>query len=308
MNLILTFDRASELSDVYDPAAATTLRSFKATFRGFRIASEDPLVIEYYTNNWFADAENDVTSYWPAYTYGPASWYSLSVGLRAEAAGETAFSQAKAATLEKEWLSYISGPTLEILKAQLDAAVAENYIPYAATLGQWISADVATAAWANYAEWNRTRGHFWVGTGPYYLERAFPVEGMVVLKHYGAFVDMAEKWAGYGDPAVAVVDVTAPASVTVGQEAEFEVDVTFEGAAYPASGIDSVSWLLFAADGSLAAQGAADAAGDGFYTVTVSADDAAKLTAGSSKLLVVVVSNLVSIPAFGSAEFPVTAP
>jgi peptide/nickel transport system substrate-binding protein len=309
MPYILTFDRAAEgVSDVFDPAAATALRNFKATFKGMRIVSEDPLVLEYYTDNWQPDAENNVVSFWPNYAYGTGSWFSMAVGLRVEAAGEAAFSQAKAGTIEKEWMSYLSGPTIELLKAQLDAAVAENYIPYAATLGKWVTADVATATWANYAEWFRQRGHFWVGTGPYYVERAFPVEGMVVLKHYADFPDMADRWSGYGVPKVAVVDVTAPASVTVGQEAEFEVDITFAGEAYPADGIDAVNWLLFAADGSVAAQGAAEAAGEGFYTVTVSADDAAKLTAGSSKLLVVVVSNIVSIPAFGSVEFPVTAP
>ena len=308
MQYVLIFDRGSEVSDVYDPAAATTLKNFKNTFKGMRIVSENPIVIEYYTDNWQPDAENNVVSLWPNYGYGTGSWYSMAVGLKAEASGETAFSQAKAGEIEKEWLSYLSGPTIDILKAQLEIAVTENYIPYVATLGKWVTPESATTAWANYAEWVRQRGHFWIGTGPYFIERAFPVEGMVVLKHFADFPDMADRWSGYGVPKVAVVDVTAPASMTIGKEATFDVDITFEGEAYPADAIDSVNWLLFAADGSLAAQGAAEAAGDGLYTVKVSADDAAKLTAGSSKLLVVVVSNIVSIPSFGSAEFPVTAP
>lgn len=308
MPYILTFDRGTEGTDVYDPAAGTSLKNFKNTFKGLRIVSESPLTIEFYTDNWQPDAENNVTSLWPNYAYGTGSWYSLAVGLKAEAAGETAFSQAKAASIEKEWLSYLSGPTIEILKAQLDTAVAENYVPYAATLGKWVTPEVATAAWANYAEWYRQRGHFWIGTGPYYIERAFPVEGMVVLKHFADYPDLADKWSGYGTPKVAVVDVTAPASVAVGAEATFDVDVTFAGEAYPADGIDAVNWLLFAADGTVAAQGAAEAVDAGYYTVTLSAEDTGKLTAGSSKLLIVVVSNIVSIPSFGDVEFPVTAP
>ena len=33
---------------------------------------------------------------------------------------------------------------------------------------------------ANLTEWFRRYGHFWLGTGPYYLQRAFPVEGTVI--------------------------------------------------------------------------------------------------------------------------------
>jgi peptide/nickel transport system substrate-binding protein len=304
--MIMNFDRGYEDSAVYDPAAATTLNVFKTTFKGFKIVSEDPLVIEYYTDNWQPDAENNVADLWPAYAYGPASWHSLAVGLMAEAAKEVAFTQAKSQEIEKEWMNYVSGPSLEVMKPYLDQAVAENYIPYAPTLGQYITAEEATARWANYAEWFRTRGHLWIGTGPYYIERAFPVEGIVVLKNFTQFPDLSSKWATFGEPPIPVIDITAPAEVKVGSEASFDVMITFNDAPYKQADLLTVSYLVFGATGELATKGEAEFVEDGMYKVTLTAEQTAMLTAGSTKLTVVVVSALESIPGFESIEFVVT--
>ena len=303
MYMILRFDRGYEVSAVYDPAAATTLAVFKSTFKGFKIVSESPLVIEYYTDNWQADAENNATSLWPNYGYGSGGWHSLGVGLLAEAAKEVAFTQAKAKEIEKEWMNYLSGPSVEVLKTYLDQAVAENYIPYAPTLGNYITAEEASARWANYAEWYRTRGHFWLGVGPYYIERAFPVEGIVVLKNYGSFVDLSSRWAGFGKPPIPVIDITAPADVKIGAESSFDVMVSFEDQPYKLDDILSVNFLVFDATGALAFNGAAEAVSDGMYKVAFTAEQSAKLVEGSTKLTVVVVSKLESIPAFESVEF-----
>lgn len=300
---MLRFERGNPDSPYYDPAAGTALKSFKATFKGFKIASENPLVIESYTDNWQPDAENNVASWYPLYGYGPGSWHMMTIGMLAEAAGETAFSQAKSKTIEKDWMSYISGPTVAILKTYLDQAKAENYIPFPNVLGKWISADDATLRWANYAEWYRTKGHFWIGTGPYYLERAFPVEGMVVLKQYAAFVDLSDKWSAYGTPPIPVIDITPPASVKIGAAADFDVEVTFEDKPYKVNDVISVSYLVFGATGELAFSGTAEAVSDGVWKVTLPADKTATLTAGSTKLTIVVVSKLLSIPAFESIEF-----
>ena len=64
-----------------------------------------------------------------------------------------------------------------------------NHIPYAPTLGQFISADEAQARWNNLADWYDQKGHFWVGTGPLYLERAYPVEKIVHLKRNPDYPD-----------------------------------------------------------------------------------------------------------------------
>ncbi len=61
MGMILTFDRAQEDSPYYDAAAVATYNSIMSAFRGVKILSTDPLIIETYSNLWNLDAELNVT-------------------------------------------------------------------------------------------------------------------------------------------------------------------------------------------------------------------------------------------------------
>ncbi len=307
MNMILTFDRGKPESPYYDEALASVLEAFQASFKAVKIISTEPLVIETYSDLWNLDAELNVDSWWPFYLQGGASWHALAIGLKADGEGEAAFSAAKADANEIEWLSYIAGPTVEILKANLDEAAAEGLVPYAPTLGQFVSADEAAARYANLTEWHRVRGHFWIGTNVFYLERAFPVEGTVILKRYVNYAEPADKWLRFSAPAIAEVEVDGEDRVTIGSEASFDVFVDFEGAPYPVADIDNVKFLLFSATGELVQVGQAEAVEDGLFQVALTADDTGKLPEGATRLEVVVVSKLVAVPSFSSFQF-VTAP
>ena len=37
--------------------------------------------------------------------------------------------------------------------------------------------------YANFKKWYEDHGHFWVGTGPYYLDQVFTTEKSLVLKN-----------------------------------------------------------------------------------------------------------------------------
>jgi peptide/nickel transport system substrate-binding protein len=306
MRLILLFDRAKEASAIYDPAAVSGFNSFMASFRGVKIVSTDPLVIEFYSDSLFLDAEENIENIdalWPSYAQGQGSWHALTPGIRAEAAGETALSSSKADTLEVEYLSMIAGPTIAIMKAQLDAAQEEGFIPYEPTLGQFITAEEAEARYNNLAQWFNRRGHFWIGTGVFYLERAFPVEGTVILQRFVDHPDPADKWARFAAPPIAELDIDGPSRVTIGQPATFDVFVEFQGEPYAVGDILEVKYLLFDANGELAASGAAEAIEDGLWQVSLGADVTGQLAAGSNRLEVVVVSKLVAVPVFDSVVF-----
>ncbi len=193
------------------------------------------------------------------------------------------------------------------MKAQLPNATITETIPYAPTLSEFITTDEATARWTNLTEFNRRYGHFWVGTGPYYLERAFPVEGTILLQRFADHPDSADRWARFGQAAIAVVEVEGPSRVTINQEAAFDVLVTFDEAPYAQADIEQVKYLVFDANGELATVGEAEAVEDGLWQVKLGPDVTGKLEAGSNKLEVVVVSKLVAVPSFASAQF-VTAP
>ncbi len=307
MGMILTFDRAKEASPVYDEAIVPDFNSFMSSFKGMRIVSEDPLVIEHYSDYYALDAEQSVSSWFPYFDQGQASWHMLALGLMAEADLEAAFTSAKADANEIEWLSYIAGPTIEVLEGQLEVALEEGTIPYEPTLGEYMTAEEATERFENYAEWFRRRGHFWIGTGPFYLERAFPTEGTVVLQRYRDYPDMADRWLRFAEPPIAEVELDGPGQVTIGEEATYEVWVTFQEAPYPVDDVDNVKYLVFDATGAVAHVGEATAVEDGYWEFALDEDVTGDLEAGSNRLEVVVVSERVAVPSFDSITF-VTAP
>jgi peptide/nickel transport system substrate-binding protein len=227
--------------------------------------------------------------------------------LMAEEAELGAFTSSKADTLEADQFSFIGGPTITILNDQLVAASAEGYLPYANTMSQYVDADEIASRYENLAEWFRRRGHFWLGTGPFYLERAFPVEGTVILQRYAEFPDQADKWAGFSAPAIAEVELDGPGRVTIGEEATYDVFVSFQDAPYAVADIAEVKYLLFDATGNLVEVGTAEAVEDGLWTVTLSGDTTAELAEGSNLLEVVVISRRVALPSTDALQF-VSAP
>jgi len=305
LGMILTFDLANEESPIFDAAQVPAFTSFMEHFRGLRIVSEDPLVIEFYSDRVFLDAEYIVETWFPYYEQGPGAWHNLTLGILAESDGELAFSAAKAEETETEWMNYIAGPSLPILATQLTQALAEGTIPYQPTLGQFITAAEATERWTNLQAWYEAKGHLWIGTGPFYLERAYPVEKIVHLKRFADFPDLVEKWVGFAEPRIAQVEVSGPAIVTIGTEAEFLVDATFKGEPYPVADVDFVSYMVVDAEGEIAVVGYAEAVQDGLWEVVLTAEATEMLATGSARLQVAFAPVVVAIPTFASLGFVV---
>ena len=227
----------------------------------------------------------------------------MAVANLAEADGTLAYSGDKADALEVEWMSFIGGPSLEILSGYLDQSIAGTLIPFEATLGDYITAEEAADRYANLAEWYRLRGHFWVGTGPYFLDDVFLVEKTLVLKHNPYYPDPSDKWAGFAEPKLAEVAIDGPGLVAIGEPAAYDVFVTYGGEVYPAAEISEVKYLLFDATGELVEVGNAEEVTDGEYLLTLSGETTALLVTGANKLEVVVLAILVSIPSFSTLEF-----
>ena len=305
--MIIGFDRGKPESPLYDESAASSLEAFMAHFKGVVVESTDPLVITTYDDLWYLDAEFIWSSWWPSYGYGPGAWHNITTGMMAETAGQLAFSAEKADSAQVEWMSFIAGPSIEILYNQLVTATAQSYIPYSPTMNTYVTAEEAALRYDNLGEWVREQGHFWLGTGPFYLNKVFTIENTLTLARSENYPDSADRWSGFGTPKMATVELDGAGQVKIGEEAKFDVYVNFGEEPYPAAELDVVKYLLFDAKGVLVATGAADAVADGQYSITLPADVTSKLEAGSNKLEVAVTSKLVSIPAFAAFEF-VTAP
>ena len=308
MAFAIFLDRAKPESAIYDESAALSVDAFLPSFKGWRITSTDPITIEYYSDSFAADAELNVIPLWPGSPTGLAgenSWQIFAVSNLAEAACELAYTSDKADALQIEQMSWVGGPSLEILKKYMDQAQAESVVPFEATLGQFLTPEEVALRYENMSKWYDDHGHFWVGTGPYYLDQVFTTEKSLVLKNFTDFPDLADRWSDFKDPKRATVVLDGPGQVTSGQEATFDVIINFRGEAYANEDIKQVKYILYGSTGDVLAVGDAEAVGDGQFQVVLDAETTSKLESGSAKLEVAVVPIPVAIPAFTSIEFVV---
>lgn len=308
MPIIMTFDRSYKDSPIYDESSVPYFQSIQSSFKGFRITSTSPLTIESYSDLYNSDAELDVISDWPTSPLGLSgenSWDIFAISNAAEAAGELAYTADKATASKIEQTSWVGGPSLAILAKHLDEAIAAGTVPYAPTLGQYLTADQAKARYNSLKAWYGVHNHFWVGTGPYYIDKAFLTEKTVTLKNNGWFTDPSDKWAKFAQPKLASIELNGPTDVKIGDTATFDINVTYKGSAYANTDIKQVKYLLYDPTGKVIATGDATAAGDGHYQVVLGPDVTSKLVVGSDKLEVAVVPIPVAIPAFTSTDFKV---
>ncbi len=203
-------------------------------------------------------------------------------------------------------MSWVGGPSLDILSKHLAEADSQSYIPYAPTLGQYITADEAKTRYDNLTKWYAAHRHFWVGTGPYYLDKVFTTEKTLVLKNNPDFPDLADRWASFSAPKLATASLDGPAQVKVGDSATFDATVTLKnGDPYKNADISQVKYLLYDATGAVVSTGEATAKEDGHYQVVIGPDVTSKLVAGSDKIEIAVVPIPVAIPAYASLDFVV---
>jgi peptide/nickel transport system substrate-binding protein len=306
MYMIETLDSGKTDSPLYDESLALSINATLNGFKGYRITSTDPLTIEAYSDTYVTDAELNVLPLWPQSPLGLSgenSWPIMAVSNLAEAAGELAYSSSKADASQIEQTSWIGGPSLEILSKYLDQAAGESYIPFEPTLGQYITKEEADLRYANLKKWYEDHGHFWIGTGPYYLDKVFTTEKTAVLKNFTDFPDLADRWAAFSEPKRATTVLDGPGQVKVGEEATFDVTINFKDQPYPQSDISQVKYILYDTTGTVVSVGNATAVADGQYQVTLTAEETGKLPTGSARLEVAVAPIPVAIPSFTSLDF-----
>jgi peptide/nickel transport system substrate-binding protein len=307
---ILTFERADPASLLFDAAAAPGIEVFKRHFRGRRILSTDPLVIETFSDQIYPDAE------WIAEARVPvlpgttisrvaAPWHTLAVAMRAETNGELAFSSNKADRNQVDWMSMVAGPSLAILERHLQAARAQNHLPFANALRGYIRPGEIEERYAALTRWYTERRHFWVDNGPFYLHSVHPVERMVVFRRFEGFPDRSDKWLRFTEPRIPALDIDGPMLVRKGDSPVFELDISFNGEVYPPEDIERARYLLFDGRGRLAAEGDATPADNGRWTVALGADEIEQLGIGANSLEIAVTSVRVALPAFASHGFAV---
>jgi peptide/nickel transport system substrate-binding protein len=273
------------------------------SFRGWNVVSTDPLVVEIYSEAVLTDAELLAFGVWPWYNLGEGSWHTFAVANLVEEAGEAAYTIDKAEPAGIEQISYIGGPTLDLLAAKLETATTDSYIPFAPTMGDILTAEEAAARYANLKAFKDEHNHYWLGTGPYVLDKVFLTEKTAVVKHFADYPYLADRWGNFGVPFIAEVELDGPGQVTIGEEAAYDVFVTFEGEPYNADYVKYVKVMLYDATGATVLVKEAEFVEEGLYKVTLTAEETGKLAAGANKLEVAVVPLVVNQPTFAAVEF-----
>jgi peptide/nickel transport system substrate-binding protein len=305
---ILTFERGDPASPLYDVADAAAIDVFKRHFRGRRIVSTEPLVVDYYSDQIFPDAEWIVRFRVAPGDDGRAlmPWHVVTPGLLAEAQGELAFSSNKADRAGVDWLSLVAGPSLPILARNLQRAREQAVLPFAGVLGGLVREGEVAERYRALTDWYAARGHFWVDNGAYYLHSVHSVERNVVLRRFDGFADRADKWLRFDEPRIPALDLDGPMVVAVDQTPRFELSISFAGEPYPREDVERVRYLLFDARGDLVEQGDAQPVDDGLWQIVFEPDQLAAIGVGANSLEVAVTSSRVAMPAFVSYVFATT--
>lgn len=304
------FDRAKPESSIYDSNVVSSYNAGMASFRGLKIVSEQPLVVEIYDSgiSLYAEtiAQNDAGILWPLSGSGTQpAWHQAALGIKVEEAGLGCFGQGKATELNVDWMNYVDGPQLELLLGELATAqYIDAFIPYEATLGQWVTTADAQARYDNLAVFANKYGHLWIGTGPMMLTQVDSLAGITVLENNPDYFYETGHYLFLPDvPSIPDVSATGPATINIGDAADFDVSITLDGEAYAASNIKEVVWLLIDATGNIAYNGYGAILGDGAAQVSLTADQTATLAAGANQLTIVVVVKTVVLPGQADVTF-----
>jgi peptide/nickel transport system substrate-binding protein len=132
-----------------------------------------------------------------------------------------------------------------------------------------------------------------------------PVEKIVVMKRFADFPDAFSKWAKFGVPMVAEVDVVGENRVRRSVGTTFTVNISFENKPYAMKDIDFVKYMVFDSKDNLVIIGEAKAVKNGQWSVALTPQQAAKIPVGTARIEVAVAAIPVSIPSFDSLEFVV---
>ena len=211
---IMWFDRAKPASALYDASYVASYDAFMSHFKGVKFEFNTGgygLIVTTYDDTWYLDAEWIVGlggvgyCWYPITPYGELNFESMGLGILAETNNKLAFSSAKATNKSCEQLSFIGGPSLNILNSILNNVTTlgnpnYQYIPYAPTVGDYITPAEALTRYQNLKTWYNARHHFWVGTGPYYMHN---------INTAGKVVDL-KKFTGYDMPGDLFLNLISP--------------------------------------------------------------------------------------------------
>ncbi len=307
MRIIMRFELSDKGSALYHED--DRVNSWREHFKGYKIISTNPLVIESYHDDVAIDAESNVEAVWPEYGRGQAPWHLVAASNLAVTEGKLEyFSNAVAGQAGVQWMDWLSGDSLDILKRQVENAKTQGFVPYQKVLGAYINADTASKAYENLLAFHEAHGHFVVGCGPYYVKQVDQENKQVTLMHYKHYTEPSDKWEHLENPMVLKVKLDGPKAVKKGEENKFNVYATYgdEGVVYPHDALRSLWVMLYDEHGMMVYSEKMEAPmADGVYPIIITDTMIDALGEHHGIIEVVAVPMAVSVPAWDSMKVDV---
>ena len=305
--MIIDFEQADPDSDIYDESSLPEFESEMGQMKGMRIISEIPLMIEYYTDFNTREAEyiyefvtdrvginND--------RYPQLPWHAMAIGIMAEEKGLLAFSADKAEELNLEWMNYLGGPSKAILEDMLDEAIDTGYVPFEDFVKDYLTTEEITTRYQNLKNWYNEKDHFWVGTGPFYLDQVDFVGHSAVIKAFRDYTFKADKFLGIAEPPIPEASIVVPENIIPGLGTVITYDLTYKGEPYPNDRIELAKYMVLDSAGNMVTVGEAEPVEEGKWLIGLDSTETARMSAGSYELITIALSKDVAMP--GVLETP----
>jgi peptide/nickel transport system substrate-binding protein len=309
--MIIDFEQANPDSDIYDPASVAEFESEFSGFKGMRIASESPLVIEYWTDYITREAEFIYTFIMDRVgvnvnEYPQVPWHAAAIGIKAEEEGLLAYSADKAEELDVEWMNYLGGPSEAILEEKLDEAIATKYVPFGGgIMNDYLDTEEITTRYENLKNWYEEKGHFWVGSGAFYLDQVDFVGHSAVIKAFKDYPWKADRFARLAEPPIPVSSVEVPENIIPSLGAVIDYKLQFGGEPYPNDKIELAKYMVLDSAGNIITVGEAEPTAEGEWIIGLDSTETARLSAGSYRLVTVALSTEVAKPGILETPFVV---
>jgi peptide/nickel transport system substrate-binding protein len=219
---ILTFDRAKPDSAIYDEDYVPLYTAFMSHFKGVEFDTTQvgyDLVVTTYDDQVALDAELMAkgNSWFPVGSMvggndlGEWIFDNLGLGILAERDLDSAFTQNKATAEGIEWMNFIAGPSLVgggdvyglvnyLADVQDSESLDYEYIPYLATMGDYITGAEALVRYQNLQAFYNSYGNLWVGTGPYFLADVDSIGDVMTLNAFEEYPGDGSAWFFMMDP------------------------------------------------------------------------------------------------------------
>lgn len=294
-DIAMNWRRALGDLSIQPNAIDSASKAFLPKYKGFEFVDADTYVVYLDTFNLDPQEIAGAAVFWPE---APWELHEVMGGTMLD--GDLAADEKDSDSLAIPWMDQTKGASIPILQSKMGDLKTANH--KAVGLEASISDAEATARWAALDTWFTARGHFFVSSGPFWLENFNTATWSFTMKAFrDGYPFRADKWEDFRFPKIPDVALRAPATVFSGTPAVFDFTSTVAGTPYDR--IESTWFLKDLSTGQIVERGSGVRVGAGAYQVTLSSALTEQLLLGNFQLILVVASEDAAVPTIQKASF-----